>query len=240
MKREILLDGEMGIRFGSFWEIEAEYPADIFKCIACNYPQFRDYLVECHENNIGFTFSVADQEFTSEQQLLMNLSEGAIIITPVPAGSKSGGAKILAAIAIVALTVAAVTFAGPGGIKAGFAALEGISLIATQAAFGIAVNLALTGIQQLMAPDPETDDDQDPSYLFNGTEQNIIEGDPIPVCYGQLRIPGQPISASVTNRTRNGGFSTVLGGGSITGSSRGDYISFRFGAESPGTLPQQQ
>ena len=46
----------------------------------------------------------------------------------------------------------------------------------------------------MMAPDPSTDSDQESSYMFNGAEQNVIEGDPVPVLYGHLRIPGQPIS----------------------------------------------
>ena len=61
-------------------------------------------------------------------------------------------------------------------------------------AAGLAVNLAMTGIAEMMAPDPSTDSDQESSYMFNGAEQNVIEGDPVPVLYGHLRIPGQPIS----------------------------------------------
>ena len=49
----------------------------------------------------------------------------------------------------------------------------------------------------MMAPDPATDGDQESSYLFNGAEQNIIQGDPVPVLYGQLRVPGQPISFEI-------------------------------------------
>ena len=60
-------------------------------------------------------------------------------------------------------------------------------------AMGFAVNLALQGIMELMAPDPATDQDGESSYLFNGSAQNIIEGDPVPVLYGKLRVPGQPV-----------------------------------------------
>ena len=45
-----------------------------------------------------------------------------------------------------------------------------------------------------MAPDPSVDSDQEQSYLFNGQEQNVIEGDPVPVLYGRLRVPGQIIN----------------------------------------------
>jgi len=77
-----------------------------------------------------------------------------------------------------------------GALAAGFAASGTMGLLAA----GLAINLAMTGISEMMAPDPATDGDQESSYMFNGAEQNVIEGDPVPVLYGNLRIPGQPIS----------------------------------------------
>ena len=64
---------------------------------------------------------------------------------------------------------------------------------------GVAVNLALTGIAEILAPDPSVDASAPQAYLFSGSEQNIVEGDPVPVLYGQLEIPGRPISFSVIN-----------------------------------------
>ena len=63
-----------------------------------------------------------------------------------------------------------------------------------QMGLGLGVNLAIGGIQQMMAPDPSTDNQQDESYIFQGSKQNIVEGDPVPVLYGELRIPGRTIS----------------------------------------------
>jgi hypothetical protein len=65
---------------------------------------------------------------------------------------------------------------------------------------GTAINLALTGLQQMMAPDPSTDSQQsDESYLFQGTTQEAVEGDPVPIVYGKLRVPGRPISSQIKN-----------------------------------------
>ena len=74
----------------------------------------------------------------------------------------------------------------------------------------IGVNLALTGIQQLMAPDPAVDQDAPTNYLFSGGTGTVVEGDPIPILYGELRVPGRPIAVdtrqgySTTNNTRYG------------------------------------
>ena len=54
-----------------------------------------------------------------------------------------------------------------------------------------------------MAPDPSVDNNQDESYLFQGTGQTLIEGDPVPVLYGKLRVPGRPISLQVRNEKLN-------------------------------------
>lgn len=205
MLRNVYLEGELGDKYGHLLQIDAKRPAEVFQCLEANFSDFRKYIVDCHEKDIGFILEVGGTTIEKEEELLLNLQEGDILITPVPAGSKSGAGKIFAAIAIAAL------FLIPGGqlfaTQAYAASLAGVAAGAT-AGFttaglivaSLALNLAMTGIQQLMAPDPSVDSDQDESYLFNGPEQNIVEGDPIPVLYGRLRVPGQPISFEILNR----------------------------------------
>ena len=54
-----------------------------------------------------------------------------------------------------------------------------------------------------MSPDPSVDNQQDESYLFQGSSHTIIEGDPVPILYGQLRVPGRPISFEIKNQNRS-------------------------------------
>ena len=219
MKRKIYLEGELGVKFGNEYTMTVNSFSEVFRCLECNFSDFRKYLISCDEKNIGFVCEVAGAPLKSETELLLEYREGDMVITPLPMGSKSGGAKILAAIAIatlvimnpalfvnatVAQTMGAMAASGsmnPGTIallQAG-ASLNTAGLIAT----GIAVNLAITGLQQVMAPDPSVDNDQDESYLFQGTGQTLIEGDPVPVLYGKLRVPGRPISLQVRNERLN-------------------------------------
>ena len=88
---------------------------------------------------------------------------------------------------VIGSNMAAVTFSQ--GLAAGLASMGTWGTLA----MGIAANLAMTGLAEMMAPDPAKDADQESSYMFNGSEQNVIEGDPVPVLYGRLRVPGQPI-----------------------------------------------
>ena len=88
-----------------------------------------------------------------------------------------------------------------GGVGLSGAIMGSIALtgMAGMAIALVGVSIAMSGLQEMMAPDPATDNDQESSYLFNGAEQNLIEGDPVPVLYGRLQIPGQPVNFEVTN-----------------------------------------
>ena len=83
-------------------------------------------------------------------------------------------------------------------------------------AVGLAINLALTGLAEMMAPDPsvDTEVEMEQSYLFNGSQQNIAAGDPVPVVYGHLRVPGQPASFEIagTSVSSSSGITTATGG----------------------------
>lgn len=219
MKRNVYLEGELGELFVKELTIVAESPSEVFRCLDANFSDFQRYMIEQHEKGVGFEIDVAGESLEYESELLMNISEGDITITPIPAGSKSAGAKILAAIAIVAVVWATGGF-GTGwfGTSGGGWALSAAGGLSWQGALvlGLATNLALTGIMQLMAPDPATDNDQEQSYLFNGAEQNIIEGDPVPVLYGKLRVPGQPISFDLAPASSvNGGSTIILPNGEV-------------------------
>ena len=76
----------------------------------------------------------------------------------------------------------------------------------------VGTNLALAGVSQLLAPGPETEEQQEEGYLFNGPVNNIAQGLPVPVCYGELMVGGSPISVS---------FKPDLG--SMDGKKRGIY-----------------
>jgi len=206
MLRNVYLEGEMGEKFGTGFQIYAESVGDVLRCLDANVgDEIRKYLVDCHNKDIGFVIDVADNSFDDERELLMPMHEGDVTITPMAAGSKSAFAKILMAIALVVVILnPALITALPGitGTMTGWSVL-GLSVTTTTMKLGlalIAVNLAMSGIMQMMAPDPGVDDGASTpdNYLFNGPTQSIVQGDPVPVLYGKLRVPGQPVNFEVT------------------------------------------
>lgn len=227
--RNVYLEGELGEKYGKKLRIRADTIEQVFKCLDGNFADFRGYLMECHNNDIGFTFHIGQAGLTSEKELFLRFKEGDMIITPQPMGAKSGFGKFLtvvSAIVLIAATAGAATAAaGPvaaGGTAAGggAAGAAGGAAGATEAAAaakaasgttaasggfgaaaakGLGIALASIGIQKLLMPDPATDTQQDSSYLFQGSSHNMVEGDPVPVLYGELRIPGRPVSAVARN-----------------------------------------
>tara|TARA_B100000287_G_C20674886_1_gene794845 strand:- start:1138 stop:1839 length:702 start_codon:yes stop_codon:yes gene_type:complete len=200
MMRNIYLEGELGQKFGTSFQIEAPTVRDAFKCIEANNPEFRHYLMECHENEVGFTIDVADENIDYESELFMPLQTGDITVTPTPLGAK-GAFKIIAAIVIIVVMIHQpqlfATFAeGTAKASMTWGTATGLSWAGYAAGF-LAVSLLNIGLMELMAPDPAVDTDQESSYLFNGAQQNIIEGDPVPLLYGRLRVPGQPVGFEI-------------------------------------------
>ena len=242
MERKVYLQGSLAEKFGSEFTIYAESVADVWRCLNANFPELHKFLINCHEKDVGFICKVGEKSLEKDEELLLKMGEGDVFISPQPAGSKSAFGKILAAV----LIVAAIYFTGgqilalqnAAAVSLGMAPTAvtfGSAMLATGTfglmALGVAVNLALTGIQQLMAPDPSMDipeNTPESTYLFKGSEQTILEGDPVPVVYGELRVPGRPIGFELRNKNNvysnyysNGGYSPYWGG-------RGPYYNQTF------------
>jgi len=201
-------------KFGETWETDCNNIRDIFKLIECQTPGFRQHLLDAADAGVGYEIRRGKEFLESEEELLLTLNDEDIIITEIPAGAKSAVGKILAAIAIIAILY----FAPVLGTKAG--SLAGLSTGGLAVA-GVALNLAMGGISQLLAPGPETDKKQNEGYLFNGPVNTVAQGMPVPVCYGELRIGGAPVGVSFrgmgsgiigTNSVNAGGGGTLGAG----------------------------
>ena len=196
MLRNVYLEGSIGEEFGTAFKNYAKTVQDGFRCLEANLgSNFKKYFIKCHDDNTGFLVDVADNTFDDERELLMPMHEGDITITAMPAGSKSALGKILAAVILITIAIMQpqwfIKLAGalPGTVTPGMLSLY---------TAGIGVQLGLAGIMQMTAPDPSIDGDQQTNYLYNGPEQNIVQGDPVPVLYGKLRVPGQPVNFEIS------------------------------------------
>jgi len=225
---QVKLLGELGDKFGSDWTSESNSVRDIFRLIDCQVDGLKEYLAECQEKNIGFTIQNGDDFIEDVEDLVMPVLKDTVIITAVPAGSGKGLGKILGGLLILGamffIPGSAALFTNSGAILQGAGVSQGIisSVSAAQAlsmgtmagqavalnTLGTAVmmmglNLALTGIAEASAPDAGKGND-DPAYFFNGAENNIEQGAPVPLLYGKMKIGGTPIGQGFApGRIRN-------------------------------------
>jgi len=203
MMRKVYLEGEIADKFGSEFDMNVSSFGEALNCFELNFEEFREYMWSCHERGIGFICSVGDEYIDDENKLLLEHPKGSFTIQAIPVGSKRAITKIIVAVVLIyigfkTLGASGTGFLGTtvGGGTVTYGQIIGMTLIS------VGVSLGLAGIQQMMAPDPSVDSQQDESYLFQGAQHNIIEGDPVPVLYGKLRIPGRPISFEIKNQNR--------------------------------------
>lgn len=219
MFHNVYLQGELGERFGHKFRVHSDSYRDILRCIEANRPDFKSYLIECQEKDIGFSLKREGEE-VGEEDLLAPVKEGDITLAIVPAGSKKGLKKILAAVLLVYIMIQMPTVFAKAGEVAGSTAMEhafkhGLST-AGKVGAAVATSLAVTGLAELMAPDANLDGDTPTNYLFNGDAQVMQDGDPVPVLYGELRVPGTPIAVNVLNGMKLNAQSIVEADGSIS------------------------
>tara|TARA_B100000085_G_C18562275_1_gene520052 strand:- start:2072 stop:2740 length:669 start_codon:yes stop_codon:yes gene_type:complete len=185
MLRNVYLEGELGEVFTPHLQIDCNTTADVFKCLDANFSEFRPYFQKKHEEGTFLHIDAAGSELEYPEELLMEINEGDIIITPLPAGSKSAVKIIVGAVLIAASFMT--------GIPPWLATTMLVS----------GTMMVSMGLMELMAPDPAVDKTEpgEESYLFNGNVQSIKSGDPVPILYGRLRVPGQPCGFEIMGET---------------------------------------
>lgn len=204
MQHSVYLQGELGEKFGNKFIVNTNDYGEIFKCINANRPDFIPYVRKCHEEDISFIIETEDG-YIDQTDLITPITKGDVTISLAPAGSKSGIAKILAAIVLI-VVLGPMMLGAEGALAAVAAGTATWGQVAIVAGFQMGISLAIAGIQQLMAPDPAVDQDAPTNYLFSGGANNSVEGDPIPVLYGELRVPGRPISIDILQGGNGSGF----------------------------------
>ena len=208
---QVKLLGELGQKFGSDWSSSSKRARDIFKLIDCQTEGFKEYLIDCHNKNIQFTIQNGE-DFLDADDLVMPVLKDTGIITPVPAGSGKGLGKLIAGLLILgamfftAGTAAAFTTGGSMFAGTGMTAAQVLGGTSSAVAGGtitlntlgsavmmLGINLAVTGLTEMSTKDAGKME-SDPSYFFNGAENNIEQGSPVPLLYGKMKIGGNPIS----------------------------------------------
>jgi len=192
---EVKLLGELGKRFGRKHRFMAHSPKDVFSALSNQLEGFKDYFCSAHEKGIGFKLIDGDPDGMGYENVIMGCRR--LIIAPVISGGGAVG-RILIGVALIAL--AFVPIAGQAAF-AGFVA--GKFAVGSAVLFNIGVSLSLTGIAQLLTPTPnaQKETDRKDSFLFDRATDLTVQGQPVPLLYGEF-LAASPliISSALTTQ----------------------------------------
>ena len=191
MLTNIILDGELGKKFGREHRLNIKSPSQALRLIDANVgglmlwiknnaEKFAIYKVIC-EYHDGRKEALSDETFLAKRGKLKSIRFVPLVMGA--GGGKAGG--IVQIVVGVVMLVAAYFFppAAPYLVSAG-------------------LGLIMGGVSSLLAPKPNTDSsdeaDKNDSYYFSGAENPTDQGQPVPIIYGRVRTGAQAISAGLT------------------------------------------
>lgn len=188
--KTIILLGELGKRYGRKHLLDVKSPAEAVRALCANFKDFAAFVSASSDRNVGYR--VLNKRDAVGEDELHNPASQRITIAPVVAGAGGSVGKILLGAALIAAA-----FFVPGLAAV---ALFGTTTLAT-VAFSVGVSLALGGVAQMLAPQPKSigpQEEQQPSYVFNGAVNTSAQGQPVPVGYGRMIVGSAVISAGVS------------------------------------------
>jgi len=198
----IRLLGEAGRRFGRRFQLAVKTPAEALRALCVQLPELRQYLLESGENGINWRVVTEDPMGLDEDQMLWPMSKR-MVLAPLPAG-RGGAGKILAGVALVAV---AILLPGIGGGVA--ATIFGTKFSALSLAIGsVGLSFIFGGVAEMLTPTPKMptvggavgggptegrSTDQLKSFTFDKSNANTIQGDVVPVLYGERIVGALPV-----------------------------------------------
>lgn len=194
--RTIRLYGKLGVKFGRIHHLAVNSAREAVRALGVLHKGFNEYLANSKDAGVVFAVFYGKRNI-GESELNDPPSNNDIRIAPIVQGSKNGGG--LQTVIGVALFVAAVYFSG--GSAAGsaglFAGSAGWGLVGS-----VGISLALGGVAQMVAGTAQGIDsseaaDNQPSYNFSGIKNTVTQGNPVPLCYGEMVVGSACVSLGV-------------------------------------------
>ncbi len=198
----IRLLGEVGRRFGRRFQLAVKTPAEALRALCVQMPELRQYLLESGENGINWRVVTDHAVGLEEEQLMWPMSKR-MVLAPIPAGRGGGVGKIIAGVALVAVSFLLL----PGAALAGALGFS-IGGQAVGVAASIGLSMVFGGVAQLLTPTPKmptvdniggastsgrSESDQLKSFTFDKSNANTKQGEVVPVLYGERIIGSLPV-----------------------------------------------
>lgn len=187
----IKLSGSLAKTFGRAHQRLISTPREVFRALSVTVPGFEKYLNTSKARGLTYAVMVGKRNI-SESDLDFPNAGQEVRIVPVIIGSKRAGLlqTILGSVLIVVGALGStIGQAWGGGVWGPVAWKLGAAMVAG-------------GVIQMISPQPggissKQDPDNKASYAFGGVTNTTAQGNPVPLCYGKLRIGGAIISAGI-------------------------------------------
>jgi|TARA_R100000458_G_scaffold1980_1_gene1672 predicted phage tail protein len=188
------------------FEFDVSTPAQAIKALCVNFPGLDKWLIDSEKDGVGYRVAVSKEKVTEENvaPLLMPFSDREVFsITPVVAGAGGGFGRILLGAVLIAVAIAnpAVGFGLGGASGFGAAAGAGFGASLAAAAGTLGIGLVLSGVAQLLSPQPELQDLDESvrleSFSFSNVVNTARQGLPVPIAYGRVFVGSAVISSGL-------------------------------------------
>jgi len=189
----VFIHGYLGQKYGKQHKFSLAKPRDVFRALDCQYEGFSKELVELGKEGSQYSLVIDDRELSNEVELSSSKAMKVIHIVPVIFGAGVGA------------LIAGVIALGAAAAVGGTATLIGSLLLA------VAFSAISFGLQSLLTKPPQANaisqsgaqastaatSATSKSFLFSNRENVASQGNPIPICYGRMRVGSAIIQENV-------------------------------------------
>ena len=194
---KVILNGEMGAKFGREHELFCDSPNEALKIINASNPSFMQWIRDNKEKYSAYKVFAAMKDGTTvlldnDTYLAAHNCES-VTFTPMPAGAGGNGVgQAIVGVVLIIVGAALVYFGGPAAAKAGeYLIAAGISMLV-----GGVVSMLIGAPKLEQAGDSERKDKT--SYYFDGPVNTTSQGVPVPLTYGRVKVGSHAISAAIS------------------------------------------
>ena len=189
----VTLYGHLADRYGKTHHIEANTPSVVIRAFCANFKDFKEQIIQ---DGQAFYKILAGKENRSDVESIHVGTSKSIKIIPI-IGGKGGLGKVIVGAALIVASAYL-----PGSTY--FSAMSSFSINASAIASSIGWSMVLGGVSQMLFAPPKVKINNGerpenlPSYAFAGAVNTTGQGNPVPICYGRLRVGSQVISTGLS------------------------------------------
>lgn len=177
---EVRLHGPLAAQFGMVWNLDVGSPREAVAAIAAMKSGFRSAIMELSRKGMVFRVRSKNHDYCDDDIDLRLGSTRRLDIIPIVAGASAGIRFVIGATLVV---VGVLNIASPWGV----------------AALSTGASLMLGAVTEWLTPTPKRSDVTNAqSWQISGPTNNIDQGLPVPIIYGEVLTGSQPISAGIS------------------------------------------